>query len=241
MQLYILAPVLIYPLWRWGKRVLLAIGALALASTLCVFTSFLVNDFRINFTTDGLRYIMTYYPTHTRMAVWLLGTILGYILHRTKDSGVQLPKRYYALGWSTCFALLALTIYSTFEITRTNHQDFPPIADAFYESLSRPIFGICVLWIILACVNGAGGVINQLLSSGLWQPLAKLSFTMYLLHPALLIMATVASAKTDAHFSVMELFYRMWGAIGLTTSVALVWSAAWEVPFGTLERVVFGR
>lgn len=34
----------------------------------------------------------TYYPTHTRMGAWLVGVILGYILHDLKGKSVRIPK-----------------------------------------------------------------------------------------------------------------------------------------------------
>lgn len=37
-----------------------------------------------------MRYI--YYATHTRMGSWLIGVILGYILHTTKYSKTVLSK-----------------------------------------------------------------------------------------------------------------------------------------------------
>ncbi|KAL1399318.1 hypothetical protein pipiens_008305 [Culex pipiens pipiens] len=218
MQLYILAPALIYPLWRWGKRVLIGIGGLAFLSIACVFTTFLVNDFRDVQNAVPLReQVLTYYPTHARMAAWFLGVIFGYILH-------------------LCIAILALIIYGGHEVFLMEYSESAKVADAFYVSLSRPVFGVCVCWIIWACVNGQGGVIDGILGSELWQPLAKLSFTMYLLHLQLLLMASIANSKTEQNFSVMDLYYRIWGAIGLTTSVSLLWSAVFEVPFVTLEK-----
>ncbi|XP_053699369.1 nose resistant to fluoxetine protein 6-like [Sabethes cyaneus] len=240
MQLYIIGPALIYPLWRFGKRVLIGIGFLALLSIACVFTTFLVNDFRIHPSAPNSqdRSVRTYYPTHARMAVWLLGTIFGYILYTTKSTGVQLAKRYYAIGWSTCFALLGLMTYSLYEFIRTDFNEFSNVADAFFEALHRSVFAICVMWIIFACVNGKGWLINDFLSSSLWQPLSKLSFTMYLLHLQMILMASIAPVKTYGYFSVMDLFYRVWGALGLTTSIALLWSAIFEIPFVTLDRLL---
>ncbi|XP_058811134.1 nose resistant to fluoxetine protein 6-like [Topomyia yanbarensis] len=240
MQLYIISPALIYPLWRYGKRVLIGIGLLALLSMGCVFTTFLVNDLRINQHAPNVetRSVLTYYPTHARMAVWLLGTIFGYILYKTKSTGVHLTKRHYAIGWSTCFALLGLMVYALYEFVRTDFNEFSNVADAFYEALHRSVFGICVMWIIFACVNGMGGLINEVLSSSLWQPLSKLSFTMYLLHVQLLLMASIAPVKTDGYFSVMDMFYRIWGAIGLTTSIAVLWSSIFEIPFVTLDKLL---
>lgn len=137
------------------------------------------------------------------MAVWLVGAIFGYILHQTNDSKVSyLPKRYNALGWETCFAALIAH--------HTDPQEFYSLADAFFEFLSRPLFGICVMWIIFACVNGHGVVVNDFLSAQLWQPLARLLYTMYLFRSVLLV-PSLAIVKTDSYFSVMDMWYRLCG------------------------------
>ncbi|XP_062544956.1 LOW QUALITY PROTEIN: nose resistant to fluoxetine protein 6-like [Armigeres subalbatus] len=241
MQLYIISPALIYPLWRYGKRVLFVIGGLAVLSMACVLTTFLINEFRLSFfapVIDIRRYTLTYYATHARMAVWLWGLAFGYLLHKTKETGVNLPKRYWIAGWVACFVLLGLIIFSNYQFHSTDVDDFSFVIDAFYEPLSRSVFGLCVMWIILACVNGKGGLLDEFLGASIWQPLSRLSFTMYLLHILLLVMASVAPSKTSSYFSVIDTFYRIWGAIGLTTSVTLLWSAVFEVPFGTLDKLL---
>lgn len=34
----------------------------------------------------------TYYPTHIRMGAWLVGVLLGYILHNLKGKSIKVPK-----------------------------------------------------------------------------------------------------------------------------------------------------
>ncbi|XP_055613183.1 nose resistant to fluoxetine protein 6-like [Uranotaenia lowii] len=240
MQLYIIAPALIYPLWRYGKRVLWGIGFLALLSIFCVFTTFIVNEFRFNFfANEGFgRSRLTYYPTHARMSVWLWGLIFGYILHITRKSGVTLPKKYYAIGWATCLALLGLIWYASFELFSSDLSTFSLVADAFFESMGRSVFAMCVMWIIFASINGQGGIVNDILSAGIWQPLAKLSYVMYLMHTTVLVLASLANVKTVLHFSFADMLYRIWGAIGLTTTLAVFWSAIFEVPFVTLDKIL---
>ncbi|KXJ73197.1 hypothetical protein RP20_CCG016319 [Aedes albopictus] len=241
MQLYIIAPALIYPLWRFGKRVLVGIAGLAVLSMACVLGTFLYNEFRLSLfapDVDYRRYALTYYSTHARMAVWLWGLIFGYILHKTKDTGVNLSKRNWTAGWVACFTLLGLIVFSSYQIYITDVADFSYVIDAFYEPLSRSVFAVCVMWIILACVNGKGGLLDEFLGASIWQPISRLSFTMYLLHVLLLMMASVAPDKTGAYFSVINLFYWIWGTIGLTTSVTLLWSAIFELPFVTLSKLL---
>lgn len=240
-QLYVLAPALIYPLWRYGERVLIAIASLAVLSMGSVFVTFIVKDYRYSYidsSGDGLRFISTYFPTHARMAVWLWGTIFGYYLYKIKIYGMCVPKWIWSVGWGICSAIFVLLVVANYKLQRTDFDEYPQVLDAIYESLHRSVFAMALMWLILACVSGKAGVINEFLSAPLWQPLARLSFTMYLMHVLLFMMASVASSKTGAHFSVMDLFYRIWGAIGLTASVSLPWSAIFEVPLITLDKLL---
>lgn len=214
MQLYIIAPALIYPLWRYGKRVLIVIASIAILSMACVLTTFLVNEIRLT-VADTVRYKLTYYATHARMAVWLWGLAFGYLLHKTKDTRVKLANLYWTLGWMLCFTLLGLIFFANYQIYTTNAAEFSFVADAFFEPLSRSLFAFCVMWIILACVNRKGGLLDEFLGAAIWQPLSRLSYTMYLLHTVMLGMGSLAPINTSTHFSVIDLFYRIWGAIGL--------------------------
>ncbi|XP_055613173.1 O-acyltransferase like protein-like [Uranotaenia lowii] len=238
MQLYIVTPALVYPLWRYGKRVLWGIVLLAVLAAACVFTTFITNDFRMNLGAPnggGERYIMTYFPTHARMGVWMLGIVFGYVLHNTKPNSAKLPKKYFTIGWTVCLLLLGFLLYANYEFQRSDYEQFSNVLDAFYESLSRPAFGIIVMWIIYACIQGEGGIINEFLSADIWQPIAKLSFTMYLLHALLVFIASIV------YFSVANLLYLIWGALGLTLTVAVLWSAIFEIPFVILCKALFER
>lgn len=77
----------------------------------------------------------------------------------------------------------------------------PKILDhSFYAALSRVGWGLALSWIILACVRGIGGAINWFLSLPQWQPISRLSYSIYLVHyPIQVIM--YASTRTPAYFN----------------------------------------
>ena len=61
-------------------------------------------------------------------------------------------------------------------------NDRPLIEHAFFYASKHVAWGVAVSWLIFACVNGYGGPINWLLSFPVWQPLARISYSMYILH-----------------------------------------------------------
>ena len=49
-------------------------------------------------------------------------------------------------------------------------------------SLNKASWGLCLSWVVFACVKGYGGPVNDFLSWGLWAPISKISFMTYLFH-----------------------------------------------------------
>ncbi|XP_053699366.1 O-acyltransferase like protein-like [Sabethes cyaneus] len=244
MQLYILSPLILVPLWKYGKGFVPFIVLLALLSISCVFTTFMVNDYRLNRLApigDGLMARKTYHATHARMSVWLFGVLFGYILHNTQSRVVRLSKTVQLLGWTITAAIIVATGYSLKQVYTGDYTAVPLVANAFYESLHRSLWAFAVMWIIFVCVNRQGGVVDEFLGWTGWQPMAKLSYTMYLLHIWLQAVTFTMQLKTTIYFSTMNLFYTIFGLTGLSMAAATVWSVAFEYPFFGAERILFGK
>uniref|UniRef100_A0A182JAD6 Nose resistant-to-fluoxetine protein N-terminal domain-containing protein n=1 Tax=Anopheles atroparvus TaxID=41427 RepID=A0A182JAD6_ANOAO len=243
MQLYLLAPLLIYPLWRWGRRVLLVIAALTVGSMVCVLVLFLAYDLRLSFLAvdqDRLRHVYTYYPTHTRAGAWLVGVFVGYVLQRTRKHYVLLPRWAVATGWTLATAIILAILFGDHPLQQSDYASLPLAADAIYEALNRVAWAGAVGWIIFACVNGYGGPVNLFLGAAIWQPLGRLSYSIYLLHlPIQLMMAGVA--RLPFYFTDLQAAYQFWGDIGFTVTLALPWALLFESPVIGLERILFGR
>lgn len=71
---------------------------------------------------------------------------------------------------------------------------------AAYESFSRVCWAISVGWIIFACVNGYGSSVNWFLSLPQWQPLGRLSYSVYLLH-CVIQFVRQGSMRTPKYFT----------------------------------------
>ncbi|XP_050074483.1 nose resistant to fluoxetine protein 6-like [Anopheles maculipalpis] len=243
MQLYLAAPFIIYPLWRWGRRMLLAIVALIAASMVTVFVLFFVYHLRLSFLAvddKRLRHVYTYYPTHTRAGAWLVGVMYGYVLQRTKKHYVLLPRWFIVLGWTLTVSAILAILFGDHPIQQPDYETLPQAVDAIYESLSRVGWATAIGWIVFACVNGYGGAINDFLGATFWQPLGRLSYTIYLLHfPIQMMMA--GSARVPYYFTDLLAAYQFWGDIGFTLTLALVWTLLFESPIIGLERMLFGR
>lgn len=119
-----------------------------------------------------------YHPTYTRIPPYIIGILLGYLLHTTKNCGmIQINKvflikflpwtltnliilKYFlTTGWtiSTLLALAALfglTPYLGLDNTRV----LIPIVRVFYGAFHRSGFALSVAWVIFACTHKYGGL-----------------------------------------------------------------------------------
>ena len=84
-------------------------------------------------------------------------------------------------------SLMATLILGNYPLVQLDSQR-PVIEHTFYSSLSHVAWALVVSWIIYACVNDYGGMINWLLSFPAWKPFARLSYSIYIVHFPLLIM-----------------------------------------------------
>ena len=63
----------------------------------------------------------------------------------------------------------------------TKNTSPSPVISIIYGGLHRAVWGICISWVILACHWGYGGWINTFLSHPIFQPLSRLTFSIYIL------------------------------------------------------------
>ncbi|XP_062550333.1 nose resistant to fluoxetine protein 6-like [Armigeres subalbatus] len=238
MQLFLISPLLIYPLWKWGKIMFIPVGLLILTSVISSFVMFMVYNLPGSvLITDINRDSLTYVPTHTRMGAWMVGVITGYIFHRNRSATVRLRKSRVVLGWTLSMVALVGIIVGTHYVNQPVAGTHPQIYDALFESLKHVVWACGVAWIIFACANGYGGPVNSVLSLRVWQPLGKLSYCLYLLHLPMQTVLT-ASTRTVRSFSDFRAIHTFWGEFCLTVLAAVVWTLCFEIPFGNLDALI---
>lgn len=80
---------------------------------------------------------------------------------------------------------------------------YSPYTYGMYDILSRVFWAVAICYVVFACHHGYGGLINWFLSHPLWQPLSRLSYSIYLVHLPIIILTT-ATMKAPLHFSEMD-------------------------------------
>ena len=109
-----------------------------------------------------------------------------------------------ALGWIWAIAFLVgcLVIYGLIPYQKdlmTMQKDASLAERAIYGGFHRLAWALALSWVILACIKGAGGPVNSILSWPAWAPLARMSFAIYLVHMTVMsIVNSYASYRVNA-------------------------------------------
>lgn len=203
-QLYVISPLFLIPLWKWGKK---AVGPIAVFGVLCMgctFATFMHNKFTLFRVDDDqveLRQRLTYYPTHTRIPTWLMGVLFGYFLFTyNRGKQIAMKKGWVIFGWVLALGVMLTDLWGPYWRILPENPDAPIIEGAFYEPLSRASWACAIGWIVWACYNGHGGIINDFLSWGFFTGFSRLTYCMYVIH-RIVQLVTAARLQTDTHFS----------------------------------------
>ncbi|XP_026849662.1 nose resistant to fluoxetine protein 6 [Drosophila persimilis] len=230
MQLYIVSPFLLIALYKWGRRGAAGILVLMLLLASCLFSMMVIK----NISTASLEnnpMKKLYYSTHTRASPYLIGILFGYFLHMNRGKPFRLGRVAVVLGWLLSLALLFTCIFS---VHGKGIGSLPVVEEAFYLTLSRIAWPLGLCWVVFACIHGYGGPANSFLSSPLWQPLSKLSYSAYIFHMVIESL-NAGITRTNTYFSDYQMMLRFWSDFAFTVLLAFLMHILIEAPLGSLQ------
>ncbi|RUS90314.1 hypothetical protein EGW08_001912, partial [Elysia chlorotica] len=97
------------------------------------------------------------------------------------------------------------------------------------DIVAKPLWSLCVAWVILACVSGYGGVVNSFLSWTAWVPLSRLTFGVYLCHPMVMYYFN-NNRRTVLYFTYHFVMERFLATVLLSFAVSYILSLLIETP-----------
>ncbi|XP_039491805.1 nose resistant to fluoxetine protein 6 [Drosophila santomea] len=241
MQLYIIAPILLIVVYKWGKKGASAVLLLLLGLAAYLFSIIVINNYSLvggggGGGPDDYSEDLEHY-THNRASGWLVGFLFGYFLHTIRGKTIKLSRPAVWVGWITCLALLFTCIFAMYPYGIGKTNTLSSVSEAFYVSLSRIAWPLGLSWVVFACVQGYGGLANSFLTSPLWQPLSKLSFCVYMGH---LLIQNLNGGRTrvNTYFSNYDIMLRFWQDFGFSVLLAYVMYILIEAPCGGLESLI---
>jgi len=176
-----------------------------------------------------------YDKPYTRIPSYLIGMFVAFLFTKTSV-------RIKGAFWT--YLCIAMVFICTFVPCYVFHGEFYPTLSSWnvtqnvlYLTLARPMWTTGVALLTYLCICDVGGVFDWVLSLGLWDPMAKLSYSAYLVHP--IIMRVFYFNRRSLFFwSVWDYTTYFVANLFMSYAVAVVVYCAVETPFAALEKVV---
>ncbi|XP_016976550.1 nose resistant to fluoxetine protein 6 [Drosophila rhopaloa] len=231
MQLYIFAPFLLIALYKWGKKAAAGIFILMLLLACCLFSIMVINNLSLGGQGTGAMKRL-YYATNTRASPYLIGILFGYFLHTNRGKDFKLNRLTVLVGWLVGLALIFTCLFAVY-----GQGSLPIVEEASYVTLSRIAWPLGLCWVVFACMHGYGGLASGFLSSPLWQPLSKLSYSAYIFH-MFIEGLNGGITRTSTYFSDYQVMLRFWSDFGFTILFSYLMHILIEAPFASLLSIL---
>lgn len=247
-QLFILAPIVVYPLWRWRRcgEILLGISLLVtvlipsiitytqnLDPTLMMYIPEIRKLFKNNY------FINTYIKTHMRANSYCIGLFMGYVLHKIQASNYKFPKISIALGWAFSALFMMASIFSV-RIFYKEDYEYNNLDAAFYSVLHRVVWCLGIGWVIVACATGNGGPVQSFLCWKPFIPLSRLTYSAYLINGVVELhgFSVIRQPRflSSYHLSVEALAHMFF-----TFTYAFFLCIVFESPIHSIEKILLNR
>ncbi|XP_022209522.2 nose resistant to fluoxetine protein 6-like isoform X3 [Drosophila obscura] len=242
MQLYLISPLLLIALYKWGKKAAAGIVVLVLLVSSCLFTTMMINEFtmlaKVLTKEDASKKV--YSATHTHAAPWLIGFLFGYFLHLNRGKKFQLSRIAVWSGWVLSLAMIFTSIFAMYPFAKLSAPPLSTLEESLYYTLTRVGWPLALCWIVFACMQGYGGLADSFLSSPLWQPLSRLSYSVYIWH-MFIQEVNSRNARTNTYFSDYDVMRNFWSDFGFTLLMAYVLYIIIEAPMAGFDSLLRPR
>lgn len=245
MQFYAISPLFLIPFLnpRWRKFSYVVFALLCLVYLVSTITVVAVYDIPVSLSssvaTSGKEW--TYYSKYylrpwTRAGAYLVGVAFGRVVYLAKQKKWRIPLWANLLGWFLTTVLSAVLVYCLKDVNGglASTTIFEQI---LYNTFSRPVWAALIGWVILSCELGQGGLADAILSFRGFQPLSRLAYCTYLIHPIILIIV-YNGMKSKMAFSQFTVSMFGLGFVVASFSAAYVISICFEAPAIKLEKLL---
>ncbi|XP_058064194.1 nose resistant to fluoxetine protein 6 isoform X2 [Anopheles bellator] len=182
-ELFCVAPLFIYLIWRWPRRGIAGLVAIAVITTVHRFYTtyrlrlanyvYFGTSVKQLFDTADHMYTLPYY----RVTVYIMGVILGYACSRYKT--MKLSTQQLRTGWYVSSVSIALAFFGPAPMGSL-HYVYNPLHAASYAAFSPIAWCLFFAWIVFSANLGYSNKLIEFLSWRGFRVTTRLSYAIYL-------------------------------------------------------------
>ena len=192
---------------------------------------------------DGSPYGLDYYiRPWTRIPPYLVGSATALLLNDVSSKPSPLSCEAMKLVALLILGLCYFGAYPFYQTQDNLHtKDGLKHLNHSYVALTKPAWAVALSLLCWPSFRGHRGMIGRLLELPLWEPLAKLTYAMYLVHPSVLSVMFQARRGGRIYFSEPWWGFAFLGAASARGIVAVVLYLFVELPFHNLVMLLRKR
>ncbi|XP_073967401.1 nose resistant to fluoxetine protein 6-like [Choristoneura fumiferana] len=244
-QLFFVAPIFIYSLWRWRRvgPIFLSVSIIVSVIIPAVITykdnldpTLLFYAKEFTDIVSNFYFKQEYIKTHMKLTTYFMGLLTGFILHRIQENDYKMSRLLKTFAWISSIVLGTVTTFSV-TIFYQDWYQYSNIEAASYISLHKVAWGIANGWLIIACATGSGGVLGKLLSWKFLVPLSRLTFCAYLVN-GVVELYYVGQLRHPLHITFFTVMANAISHIILTFFLAALLCLTFESPIHGIEKIL---
>ncbi|CAD8208487.1 unnamed protein product [Paramecium octaurelia] len=252
-QIFLITPILLIIYAKNRKIGLTIIISMLIGSIFSAYYIAYSHDFHLQMATPNAKpqpdyQDVFYFKPWIRISPYLIGILFGFfycnyisgqnqklvqVAQQIKDS-VVIRTLFYVFGIG-----LTQTIIWIIVPLQKDMNAWPSQAQYFYQAFNRVFFvigvGLCITPALLGCKNDPSRFI---LGHPFWQPIARISFCMYLTHFIVILFMTFSTTQL-VYYQQSHILYFTLTDIVYTIIIGGLLSLAIEVPCMNLEKILF--
>nr|CAI5824425.1 unnamed protein product [Callosobruchus analis] len=179
---FFLSPVILYPLWK--------MPSLGYSIVLVLFSFSMVSSFYF-------AWINKY--NGEIAAPYIIGLLFGYVVFHTRNRTYNISVKSNLLLWAISAMLMTTAMFGCHVFYVPEHA-YNRLESTTYLTLSRSAWTLGLAWIMWACMNGYGGMLNDFLSAHIFKALSRITYGIFLLH-SIIQLYKCGTAKEPMTFS----------------------------------------
>ncbi|XP_019761705.1 nose resistant to fluoxetine protein 6 isoform X2 [Dendroctonus ponderosae] len=233
-QLYCLAPALLLLFYKSPKSACLSlIGLWAWSAGHAYNTTVRYKENWTPAEGDDSFHLRIYQSTLVRLPPWVLGLVTGALIYHKPPAISSLVARWL---WGCTSFLLVGVIVAHHALMLYPYNEYH---SALFNATARSAWGLAICLLILLCLSGHGGVVNWVLSLELLRPLVRISYSVFLLHSAV-IAVLHGQKRTPGHQTTFNSLQDFIADLPFILLASFVWCLLFEAPFIGLAKLLVG-